>query len=96
MSHLLKIFIKVIPARIRTVCESELDASQFGFRHIFGTRETMLSVNILLQKCFDQRKHVHVCFIDYEKAFDRVWHDKLIEIFRKRGVVLLQIIKNLY
>lgn len=35
--------------------------------------------------CFDQRKDVYAYFTDYEKAFDRVRHDELIEILRKRG-----------
>lgn len=56
------------------------------------------SLNVLLQKCRDQRKDVFVCFIDHEKVLDRVQHEKLINILRDYGVdgKAFCIIKNLY
>lgn len=36
----------------------------------------MFALNILLQKCRDQRKDIFV-YIDYEKAFERVEHASL-------------------
>lgn len=98
MSHTLKVFLKIIHSRIRNKCENDLDETQFGFRNALGTREAMFALNVLLQKCRDQRKDVFVCFIDYEKAFDRVQHEKLINILRGAGVdgKDLRIIKNLY
>lgn len=71
--------------------ESEMDADQFGFSHGFGTKESMLALNVFLQKCYDQRKDVMF-------VFDRVKHEKLLEILKKQRVDLydLRIIKNLY
>ena len=98
ISHLLKIFLRTIHARIRKVCEEELDESQFGFRQGFGTREALLAVNVLFQKCRDQRKDVFACFLDYEKTFDRIKHEEMIEILKDLGINSydLRIIKNLY
>lgn len=98
MSHLLKTFLRVIHARIRAKCELDLDKAQFGFRHGFGTREALFAVNVLLQKCRDQRKDVFACFIDYEKAFDRVQHKKLFEVLQRAGIDYrdIRILKNLY
>lgn len=98
MSHMLKAFLRIIHARIRRRCEEDLDDSQFGFRNAFGTREALFGMNLLLQKCRDQRKDVFACFIDYEKAFDRIQHDKLIDILQGVGIDDrdIRIIKNLY
>uniref|UniRef100_A0A0A9XCE7 Retrovirus-related Pol polyprotein LINE-1 n=1 Tax=Lygus hesperus TaxID=30085 RepID=A0A0A9XCE7_LYGHE len=51
-----------------------------------------------MQKCHDQRRDVCACFIDYEKAFDRVLHSKLIEVLKECGVdgKDIRIIHNLY
>ena len=52
----------------------------------------------MLQKCRDQRKEVFACFINYEKAFDRVQHTRLVELLCEVGVddKDVRIIKNLY
>lgn len=98
MSHLLKIFLRIIHQRIRFKCKAELSDTQFGFRPCFGTRETITVVNVLLQKCREMNKDAFICFIFYEKAFDNVQHDKLILILEKIGINGndLQITRNLY
>lgn len=98
MSHMLKTLLRIIHARIRKKCEYDLDDAQFGFRNAFGTREALFAVNVLLQKCRDQRKDVFACFIDYEKAFDRVQHSKLVEILRQIQLDEkdIRLIENLY
>ena len=43
-------------------------------------------------------KKLYLCFIDYQKAFDRVKHDKLTEVMKKAGIPELErrLIINLY
>lgn len=98
MSHILKLFLKIIHARIYRKCEQDLGDAQFGFRDGMGTREALFSINVLFQKCRDQQKKVYSCFIDYEKAFDRVNHVKLMRILEGMGLDKndITIIKNLY
>src|SRR5206468_12519609 len=45
-----------------------------------------------------KRKKIYLCFVDYQKAFDRVRHDKLAEVMLKAGVPDLEgrLIINLY
>src|SRR6184192_3638263 len=45
-----------------------------------------------------KRKKIYLCFIDYQKAFDRVRHDKLAEVMVKAGIPDLErrLIINLY
>ena len=50
------------------------------------------------EKCRDMNVDLYLCFIDYEKAFDRVQHEKLINILKNKGLDGrdINIIGNLY
>jgi hypothetical protein len=71
---------------------------QFGFRAGTGTREALLSLAVLVEKCLDMNHNLYICFIDFKKAFDKVQHQKLIEILQQLGLDGrdIHIIKNLY
>ena len=45
-----------------------------------------------------KRKKIYLCFVDYQKAFDRVRHDKLAEVMVKAGIPDLErrLIINIY
>lgn len=98
MSHLLKLFLKVIHKRIYRICEEQIGPNQFGFVNAVGTREALFSVQVLFQKCRDVSCDVFACLIDYKKAFDRVRHDQMIDVLKKTGMdgKDLRIIANLY
>lgn len=98
MSHTLKLFLKIIHLRIYEKLENGISDSQFGFRADMGTREALVAINILIQKVLDVNKDVYACFIDFEKAFDKVQHDKLKQILIEKNINSkdLQIIKCLY
>ncbi|XP_055384420.1 uncharacterized protein LOC129614059 [Condylostylus longicornis] len=67
-------------------CEAAMGQSQFGFKAGMGTREALFCTKVLVENCKDVQKDVFICFIDYEKAFDRVQHDKLIEILQNMDI----------
>lgn len=98
MSHALKIFLKVIHGRIYKKCEAISGDTQFGFRKGLGTREALFAMKILLQQCYDHQQDVHVCFIDYEKAFDTIRHEPLMKILKEADLDSkdIQIIRELY
>lgn len=98
MSHVLKLFLKVLHRRIYRKCEDLLTDTQFGFRGGFGTRDALFAMQVLVQRCRDMNKDIFLCFIDYEKAFDRVQHEKLLELLQRVGLDNrdVRIIANLY
>ncbi|KAL1446457.1 hypothetical protein WDU94_005636 [Cyamophila willieti] len=98
MSHMLKVFLKIIHSRIFLKLEDNISSTQFGFRNGFGTREALLCLNVLVQKARDLKKNVYLCFIDFEKAFDRVSHVKLLETLKETTLddKDIRIIGNLY
>ncbi|KAL1447016.1 hypothetical protein WDU94_015647 [Cyamophila willieti] len=98
MSHMLKLFLKIIHKRIYRQCEEQIAPNQFGFVNAVGTREALFSVQVLFQKCRDVSCNVFACLIDYKKAFDRVRHEQMMEILKRTGIdgKDLKIIANLY
>lgn len=98
MSQSLKLFLKLIHQRIYKICEEQISCTQFGFRNALGTREALFSIQVLFQRARDVNHDIFACFIDYQKAFDKVQHDKMMEILESIGLEKqdLRIIANLY
>lgn len=98
MVHTLKVLLKVVHNRIFRKLDVDISDTQFGFRKGLGTREALFALNVLSQRCLDINQDIYACFIDYNKAFDKVRHDQLIETLVKRRIDLrdIRIISNLY
>ena len=98
MSHILKIILRVILKRCYNTIDWEIDEFQSGFRKGMGTREGIFNMKIIAEKYIDVNKDIYVCLIDYQKAFDRVNHEKLIECLRGIGIRGndLRFVRNLY
>ena len=62
-----------------------IDKSQFGFRNRLGTRKALFALNVLAQRCMDINIDIHVCYVDFEKAFDKVRHEKLVQILQAKN-----------
>lgn len=60
------------------------------FRESYWTRETIVATQVLIQNCYDQRKDVCLCFIDY----DKVQHHEQIAQLRKLDKKRYQMHKN--
>lgn len=98
MSHALKAFLRILHGRIYKKCEEHSGNTQFGFKSAMGTREAMYCIQLLTQKCYDQHKDVYIVFIDYQKAFDSIKHEHMLEVLQQIGLDAkdLRIIQNLY
>ncbi|CAG9836021.1 unnamed protein product [Diabrotica balteata] len=86
MSHSLKLLLRIILNRIKQKCEDTMGNKQFGFREGLGTREALFSMLTLLQRSWEVQKPIYVCFIDFEKAFDRVQQGRLFEYLEIIGL----------
>lgn len=53
---------------------------------------------MIVQRALAVNRTIYVCFVDYEKAFDRVQHGKMIKALRKYSVDQedIRLIRNLY
>ena len=70
---------------------------QAGFRAGRSTTEQIFSLHILCEKYLQHQQDLYHVFIDFKKAFDKVWHAPLWETMKKYNIStnLLQVINNL-
>ena len=59
-----------------------LSNDRFGFRKGIATRKVIA----LIERCIDHEQDLYVCFMNYEKALDRVNWSKLLEGLKSIGV----------
>ena len=88
LTHASKILLKVIAKRLQAKAEADkcLGEEQFGFRKGRGTRDAIGALRMLTERSLEHKQEVYICFVDYEKAFDRVHWKKLINALRRMGV----------
>ena len=98
VSHVSKVLLQIIIERIRAKVEPELSDEQAGFRPGRGTRNHLVNLCILCEKARAKKAPLFLCFIDFEKAFDRVSHRKLWEAMTRMGFSdhLIHLLTQLY
>jgi hypothetical protein len=70
MSHTMKIWERIIEHRICGV--TNVTENQFGFMPGRLTMETIFLIRQLMERCREQKKDMHMIFIDLEKVYDKV------------------------
>ena len=61
----------------------ELPDVQAGFRKARGTRDRTANICWIIRKAREFQKNIYFCFIDYDKVFDCVDHDKLWKLLKE-------------
>ena len=98
MSHLTKVLLRIILARMRKSLRPEISQLQFGFVPDKSTRNAIFNLSMLTERCIEMQKDLYLCFIDYSKAFDKVRLEKLFNILEHLDIdgKDLRVIRNLY
>ena len=70
---------------------------QAGFRAGMSTTKQIFNLRILCEKYLQHQQDLYNIFIDFKKAFDRVWHAALWATMNKYNIStnLIRVIKNL-
>ena len=69
--------LKILQARLQQYMNHELSDVQAGFRKGRGTRHQIANICWIIRKAKEFQKNIYFRFIDYDKAFDWVDHNKL-------------------
>ena len=98
ISHPSKVMLKVIPTRLKPLAENIIAEEKAGFRAGKSTTEQISNVRILCEKNLQHQQDSYHAFIDFNKAFDRVWHSALWATMKKYhiGRNLIHVIEQLY
>ena len=98
ISHVRKVMLKILQARLQQYVNHELPDVQVGFRKGRGTRHQIGNICWITEKAREFQKNIYFCFIDCAKAFDCVDHNKLWKILKIMGILdhLTCLLRNLY
>ena len=84
LSHPIKLWERVIKRRIRQ--ETVIRENQFGFMPGRLTTEAIHVLRRLIKKYREQKKDLHMMFIDLEKAYDSIPSDIFWDNLKARGI----------
>ena len=98
ISHPSKVMLKIILNRLKPQAEKIIAEEQADFIAGRSTTEQIFNLRILCEKYLKQQQDLYHVFVDFKKAFDRVWHTALWATMKKYNIStnLIQVIKNLY
>uniref|UniRef100_A0A3B4FLA9 Reverse transcriptase domain-containing protein n=1 Tax=Pundamilia nyererei TaxID=303518 RepID=A0A3B4FLA9_9CICH len=93
-----KVYARVLERRVRPLVKPRIQEEQCGFRPGRGTLDQLFILSRILEGAWEFAQPVYMCFVDLEKAFDRVPRGVLWEVLREYGVSgpLLRAIRSLY
>ena len=83
ISRARKVMLKILQARLQQYVNRELPDVQVGFRKGRGTRDQIANICWITEKAREFQKNIYFCFINGDKAFDCVDHNKLGKFFKR-------------
>ena len=95
ISHPSKVMLKIILNRLQPQTEEIIAEEQAGFRAGRSTTEQIFNLRILGEKYLQHQQNLYLVFIDFKKAFERVWHEALLRKYNINASII-RAIENLY
>ena len=79
ISSIMKLFEGSLNKRLRSHLEQIgfINKHQSGFRRAMSTDDRLFRLSQSIIESFNRGEHVVAAFLDFEKAFDNVWHNGL-------------------
>ena len=93
-----KVYSKVLERTVRPIVKPQIEEEQCGFRPGCGTTDQLFTLTRILEGAWEYAYPVYMCFVDLEKAYDRVPQEITWEVLREYRVrgSLLRAIQSLY
>jgi hypothetical protein len=92
MSHTMNLWERIIGHHLRGV--TNVTENQFRFMPGRSTMEAIFLIRQLMERCREQKKYLHMIFIDLEKAYDKVPRNVMCWALQKHKVLSKYITLN--
>ena len=98
ISHASKFMLKILLNRLKPQAETIIDEEQEGFRPGCSTTEQIFNLRILCESYLQHQQDLFHAFVDFKKAFDRVWHAALWSTMKLYNINanLIKVIESIY
>ena len=98
ISHPSKVLLRVILNRLKHQAREIISEEQAGFMKGRSTVEQIFNLRCIIEKYQEHQQELYHVFIDFKKAFDRVWHQALWATMHKYNINqnLIALIEELY
>ena len=96
MSHTMKVWKRIIEARLRD--RVEISKQQYGFMPGKETTDAMFALRMLMEKYREGQRELLCVFVDLGKACDRVPREELWHCMKKSGIAenYVQLVQDMY
>ena len=96
--HPSKVLLRVILNRLKHQAKDIIAEEQAGFMKGRSTAEQIFNLRCIIEKYQEHQAELYHVFIDFKKAFDRVWHKALWATMHKFNINknLIALIEELY
>ena len=98
ISILLKLFSRVLAARLSVYLEPQQSVDQAGFRKGFGCDDNLFALTALVEAMLEWRVDLWLATVDFRKAFDSVYQSAIWRALAEQGVPAqyISLVKRLY
>jgi len=98
INHSSKVLLNILLSRMKPTAREIINEAQAGFTKGRGTVEQIGNVRTINEKYIEHQNYVYHNFIDFKKAFDRVWHEALWLTMLKHNFrpSIVPVLKSLY
>ena len=96
ISHPSEVMLRILLNRLKPQAEEIIKEEQAGFRAGRSTTEQISNLRILCEKYLQHQQNLYHVFVDFKKAFDRVWHAALWATIVTSNANLIRTIECLY
>jgi len=87
-SNCAKVMEKIVLQRLQHYCDTHnvIPVNQAGFRKGRSTTDHLVKITSQIKKQFSRRKSTLATFFDVKKAYDSVWHSRLLHKIKNIGI----------
>ena len=98
LSTVCKVMGRIILGRMQKAIDTKIRREQAGFRKNRGCRDQIFVLRNIIEQCYEWNSCLYLTFVDFEKAFDSIYRQKMWDILEAYGVPnkIRSIIKDLY